>query len=378
MNFSKAVVMKAPGQLELREFPKPTLQNGSILAKVKLCGICGTDVHMFKGHLNVDFPIIPGHELVAEVYEIGGSEVLSDVLGNAIKQGDLIVWPCVYDTCRGKCWYCRWYGDYYGTSLCQEMKAHGFQNCETPPHLLGGWAEYIYLPPTTWVYKVPEGMPEEIAILVDPLSSSNGIERAVFHSSWLNRGLNLSSVVVIQGSGPIGTLGAVKARSLGANRVLMVGGPAERLEVARDFGVDETLNIFDVPEARERIKWVRDLTGGLEADVVVECTGVPDAVPEGLEMLKRGGVYVEIGHYTDAGDTKINPHSHLLAKDVTLIAQAGYARQQFRKDLALLERLRSSYPFRQLVTHTFDLADATKALEIAGTQRAMKVAIRPN
>jgi len=372
----KAVVMTGPGHLELREYPEPQLEEGTALVRMLMAGICGTDRHVFDGHMeDLEFPIIPGHENIGLVEKIA-SEV-KDVYGNPVSIGDRITWDAAYYTC-GECYYCKWLPSNYGSTFCHETLAYGFMNSEAPPHLLGGWAEKIVLQPGTWIYPVPNELATEEAVLVDVLASASGVERAVFHCSWLNMGLGLGQTVVVQGSGAVGLSAAIKAQVLGATRVIMVGGPAHRLALARECGVEETIDIAEVPDADDRVAAVHDLTGGVGADVVVECTGVPAAVPEGLEMLRTGGVFVEIGHFTDSGTTIINPFKHLCSKDVTLLGQYAYSSSQYRKDLALLVNNRDRFPFKKLVTHRFALSEHDEAMQTVRREDCLKAVFVPS
>jgi len=370
----KAIVMPGPGCLELREFPKPELKEGMMLVRMLMAGICGTDRHIFEGRMPLDFPVIPGHENIGVIEEIAGE--VKDAYGQPLAAGDRVVWDAAYWTC-GECYYCKWLPSNYGPTFCEQTLAYGFMNCESPPHLLGGWAEKIVLQPGTWIYRIPDELTDEQAVLVDVLASASGVERAVFHASWLNMGLGLGQTAVIQGSGTVAISAAIKAQLFGATKIIMVGGPAHRLELARDFGVDETIDIAKVQESAERVAAVRELTDGVGADLVVECAGVPSAVPEGLEMLRHGGVFVEIGHFTDTGTTVINPHEHLCAKDVTLIGQWAYSSAQYRKDLALLVRHRDRFPFERLVTHRFALSEHDKAMEMVKQEGCLKAVFVP-
>jgi len=108
--------------------------------------------------------------------------------------------------------------------------------------------------------------------------------------------------VVIQGSGPIGILAVAAAKEIGAGRVICVGAPEEpRLKLAREFGAEATVNIEEIKSPQERIARVRELVGHFGADLVMDCSGHPTAGPEGIEMLRDGGTYVEMGQFTDAG-----------------------------------------------------------------------------
>ena len=141
----------------------------------------------------------------------------------------------------------------------------------------------------------------------------------------------LGDTVVVQGSGPVGLNAAVFAALSGAAAVLMIGAPAARLEVAGRLGVDDTLDLSAAPDAAERVAWVRARTGGRGADVVIEATGNPQAVPEGLEMLRDAGRYVMVGQYTDAGDAAINPHRHVNRRHATVLGCWGYEFTHFHR-----------------------------------------------
>jgi threonine dehydrogenase-like Zn-dependent dehydrogenase len=370
----RAVVMVGPGELELREFPGPKLEQGTMLVRMIAAGICGTDRHIFDGHMPLDFPVIPGHETIGVVEEIAGE--FKDVHGRPLAVGDRVVWDAVFWTC-GECFYCKWLPSNYGPTFCERLRAYGFENCENPPHLLGGWAEQIVIVPGSWVYRVPDELSDEQAVLVDPLASASGVERAVSHCSYLNMGLGFGQTAVVLGSGTVGIFAAVKAQLLGATRIVMVGGPASRLELATEFGVDETLDINDVKDPSDRVRIIRELTDGVGADMVVECAGVPAAVTEGLEMLRHGGVFVETGHYTDSGSTEINPFRHLCYTDVTLIGQWGYSSAQYRKDLSLMVKHRDRFPFEKLVTHRFALSDYGQAIKAVKQEECLKAVLVP-
>jgi L-iditol 2-dehydrogenase len=370
----KAIVLYGPGRLELQEFPDPQLNEGMAVVRTSVAGICGTDRHIYDGHLRFDHPVILGHENVGIVEEVAGS--FKTVENEPLSVGDRVLWNAGFETC-GECFYCKWLPSNYGTTLCEKSRAYGFENCEEYPYLLGGWAEKVVILPGTAVYKVPDNLSDIHAVLVDPLASTSGIERAVFHCSWLGMGLGLGQTVVVQGSGTIGILAAVKAQLLGATRVIMIGGPKERLSMATEFGVDRTIDIEETKNPDDRVGIIRDLTEGVGADVVVDCAGVPLAVPEGLDMLRRGGIYVELGNFTDTGTVTINPFKHLCHKEVVLIGQWAYGSTQFRKDIALLLKHRDAFPFEKIVTHQFALHDYAEAIEAVSRQECVKVVFAP-
>ncbi len=195
---------------------------------------------------------------------------------------------------------------------------------DKPPHLWGGWAEAEYLDlemlPGTKIYRLPDYMPLWLGTLAEPLSSSiHGLKRAQEMGCFA-----VGDTVVIQGSGPIGALAIVAAREMGAGRVFVVGAPEEpRLSLCRKFGAEATVDIgrYDTPE--RRITAAREIVGGFGADVVIECSGHPSSGPEGIEMLRDGGTYIEMGQFTNAGSIDTNWH-RICVKAITVIGSWAF------------------------------------------------------
>ena len=208
----RAAVMTAPGRLETRHFPRPELSEpGSAVMKMEMAGICGTDKHTYRGETtqyggaeaenSTPFPIIAGHEnvgTVAEVYPKGYD--LRDFDGTPLRVGDRIV-MCPDISC-GKCYYCR-HGA--GFVWCDYVQGYGNSfTCEDPPHLMGGWAEYIYLRPDVHIYKVPEGLPVRIAAMAELMAVTGNLDKAKEFYSFANEGFASGDTVVVQGAGPWG------------------------------------------------------------------------------------------------------------------------------------------------------------------------------
>jgi threonine dehydrogenase-like Zn-dependent dehydrogenase len=122
-----------------------------------------------------------------------------------------------------------------------------------------------------------------------------------------------------------------------------------------------TVDLFEVADREERIRLVREATlGGRGVDVAIECAGVPSAVTEGIECLRNGGRYAELGHFSDVGAIPVNPWKHLLANNITLVGSSGYMAKHFRRALDILER--GAFPFELLVTHKLPLARAAEGM----------------
>lgn len=378
----KAAVIAAPGRMEIREFSYPVLGKGGIILRVEMAGICGTDKHTYRGE-NVQyagtpaerrtpFPIIPGHEIVGTIAKISAeAEARGDYYGQALAVGDRVtICP---DLICGECWTCR---NTFAYPWCENVRGYGNAfSAEEPPHLTGGWAECMYLFPGTFVYRVPEEMPPEVAVWSELFTVSAALERALAHCHP-SSGFHGAPIVVIQGVGPLGMCCLIRARMLGAGEIIATDLSSFRLSMAQRFGADEALNVGET-DTGERVKFVRERTGGRGADIVIECAGVAEAVPEGLEMLRQGGLYLELGNFVDTGEVPLNIHRHLCAKNVMLLGVTNHPYTGYGPSLKLMQRYHDRYPLADLITHCYPLQRAEEALLTSMQPEAMKVVIRP-
>jgi threonine dehydrogenase-like Zn-dependent dehydrogenase len=181
-------------------------------------------------------------------------------------------------------------------------------------------------------------------------------------------------VVVVQGAGPVGLAAVAVARDAGASSIIVIGGPEQRLERARQFGADVTIDIDSVPDRRAAV--LAATPGGFGADVVVECVGHPAAVAEGLEYGRDGAKMLVLGQYGDAGPTPLNPHL-ITRKQLELHGSWGFEPRHVHAALEFLGRGQERYPFAASVTHRFSLEQANEALETTRTWQSGKAVIVP-
>ncbi|HTO89370.1 MAG TPA: zinc-binding dehydrogenase [Thermoanaerobaculia bacterium] len=361
----RAAVMSGPGRpIELRTFALPRPEPGGALLETVASEVCGTDVHLHHGRLSgVPYPIIPGHVACGRVLQTNG--VLRDVDGREISTGSLVTFYDVFGTC-GACWHCL---VAKAATRCPHRRVYGITT-GVSDGLLGGWAEAVELKPGVRVLPLPEGL--------DPLDFMGGgcglptgfhaVERA---------SIALGDTVVVQGSGPVGLNAAIFAQLAGAARVLVVGAPQERLAAARRLGAEDVCDLAKLTDPAARVRWVRDRTGGRGADVVIEASGNPAALPEGLEMLRDAGTYVVVGQYTDAGDVAINPHRHVNRRHATILGCWGYEFTHLHRALALMAKHRERFRWRDLVTREYGLPEAGRALADMERLSVIKAVIRP-
>ncbi len=354
-----AVFVGADLPFEVQEFPILPVEPGGALVRMQMAAICGTDAHAM--HLAATpAPTIFGHENLGVVTELPPS-ITNDVLGEPLRAGDRVIFrdaPC------GRCFRCS-----MGES-CERYRAYGMIRADAPPHLRGGFGQYVQLSPTPWLLRVPDDVSNERALLsvIGNHTVLNGIERI--------GGINIGDTVVVQGSGPIGMGGLNQARLAGAGRVIVIGAPEGRLELARRLGADDTIALVDAPEPGDRVARVMEMTGGRGADFVIEASGGLTAYQEGLEMVRIGGRYLVIGQWTDYGPLPSNPT--LLTHKV--IRVQGVFSAGPRHIIRSLQAMRTivDRPVEDLITHRYMLDDINEGFAAHERLEAMVAVILPN
>ena len=370
----RAAVMTAPGTLEVRRFPVPDPEPGAVLMRVSLSGICGTDKHTYRGETAqyagtpheraIEYPLICGHENVGVVEATGGEVLAAD--GVALRAGDRIV-PSANVVC-GRCWYCRNGLPYY---LCEHLEDYGNSlNVSRPPSLFGGWAELMYLLPGTKIFRVPDELPDELAVLTEVMAVTHGVETARRVG-----GFDFGESVVVYGVGPLGLCHLVKSRLLGCGRLVAIDRLGSRLEAAAELGATLTLNAGELDEDELVARVHEHTTRG--AEVVHDCSGVPATFAPSLRMVRPGGVVVESGAFVDLGPVEVNPNRDFCTRSVTVIGIGGETATSYAPALELLTRGRELLPLERIVTHRVALEDAGAALELAQGDGATKVVLDP-
>lgn len=350
----KALVAYAPNDYRLEEIPVPKAGPYEMVVKVEGCGVCAGDVKALHGAPSfwggegnppyIKAPMVPGHEFIARVVEIG--EGITDFkVGDRVISEQIV--PC------GTCKYCKT-GRYW---MCEKHDLYGFQN-----NVNGGMAEYMKFPKEGRVYHVPEDLPLEAAILIEPFAcSKHAVDRAQISNE---------DIVVLSGAGTLG-LGMVSAARLrNPKKLIVLDMKDDRLELAKKFGADIVLN----PAKDDVQKVIMDLSEGYGCDIYIEATGHPSSVSQGLKMIRKMGRFIEFSVFKD-----------LVSVDWSIISD--------RKELDLLGSHLSPYCYETViewiasgkmksegvVTHTFGLDEWEKAFEIANKgDKSLKVMLIPN
>lgn len=374
----RAAVMTAPGApMELWELPEPELRPGEVLLETVASEVCGTDVHLHHGRLaGVPYPIIPGHVSVGRVVEVA-SRVQAEGVGHgsqpswlgggdsAPSVGDLVTFLDVHQVCHA-CHHCLVLGQ---PNRCPSRKVYGISH-SAHDGLLGGWAEAIVLRPDVQILKIPPELTAEDVI-------GGGCGLFTGFAAVERSDLAMGDTVVVQGAGPVGLACLAFAGLRGAGRLILIGAPEARLELGKLFGADEVLHLGHTSPA-ERMEVVQAATQGRGADVILEASGSPAAIPEGLNLLRDGGTYVVAGHYTDAGPVEVNPHTQVNRKHARIMGQWGTDLRHLVGALRLLARHGDRLPFHRVIGAAYALDETGQALADVEALSVTKAIIQPH
>ena len=379
MTTSHAAVMEGPGRIALREFDVPDPEPGVVVIAMRLSGICGTDKHTFRGESkqyagtaherDLEYPLICGHENVGTVVATGGPAY--DTNGVQLKEGDRVV-PGANVPC-GSCYYCLNSYPYY---FCQHLEDYGNSlNVGRAPSLFGGWSQYMYLLPRTPIFRVPDELPDEVAVITEVMAVTHGVDKGIAVLG-LQGGSRSGFSVAVLGTGPLGLCHLIKSRMLGAGMVIATDVLPGRLQFADQFGVDLALDA-SATDAAQRTDAILDATHGRGVDLVLDCSGVPSTFTEALRAVRTGGVVVEAGAFVDMGAVQMNPNSDICTRNVAILGIGGELATEYEPSMRLMTANLDRYPLTKITTHILPMDRAHEAVMLAQSGEAMQVAVDP-
>ena len=371
--------MEEPGRIGLRQLEVPEPEPGAVVIAIHLSGICGTDKHTFRGESrqyagtaherDIEYPLICGHENVGTVASVGGR--VFDSGGVELRVGDRVV-PGANLPC-GHCYYCANNFPYY---FCQTLEDYGNSlNLSRRPGLFGGWSQYMYLLPGTPVFRVPDALPDEVAVITEVMAVTHGVDTALTILG-AQGGTRSGFSVAVLGVGPLGLCHLVKCRMLGAGFVAATDLLTGRLERAAGFGVDLAMDAAST-STDERVAGILDATDGRGVDMALDCSGVPATFNEALRVVRTGGVVVESGAFVDMGPVQINPNSDICSRNVSVLGIGGERATEYEPSMRLMLANLDRYPLRTIVSHILPLDQAQEAVLLAQSDEAMQVALDP-
>ena len=342
-----ALLDKPEGNFVIDEYPLPEPAPGTVLMKIDLCGVCGTDIHTWQTkNLELEYPISLGHEIVGKVAALGKG-VTTDYIGKTLKEGDRIgVIPAIH--CH-RCYFCTIAKT---PEKCLHWKTYGtWPKADQEPYFSGGYADYLYIHDPNSVFLKMATIPER-GVFLEPM--------AVVIHSMLHAHIKLGDTVVVQGAGPIGLLTIAATKIDGASKIIAFGRKnRKRLELAKKMGADETICHLDIPEQKERKNFVfENSLNRVGADVVFNTVGTTKGFEESLDYVRDSGTLIEVGNFVDSGTFPFNPCKHLLEKGIKIIGSFDNEAEHFVRALPVVSD--SRIPITELITHRLPLSDVQR------------------
>jgi threonine dehydrogenase-like Zn-dependent dehydrogenase len=363
METKVAFIERPGGPIRVEARPLPELEPGSVLLRTRYSEVCGTDCHLFHGKLaGVPYPLTPGHVSVGEIEAMNGP--VYDVVGRPFSEGELVTFLDVHETC-GACWHCL---VAKAATRCPSRRVYGI-TYGTDEGLLGGWSQHLYLKPGVRLIRLPEGLDSRVFIAggCGMPTAFHAVERAT---------IQLGDTVVVQGSGPVGLSTVAFARMAGAGEIILLGAPEKRLAMGTSFGADQVIDIRGL-SSEDRIASILDRTQGWGADVVIEASGNPAAVAEGVRMVRDAGTYVIVGQYTDNGDVTLNPHLDINKKHLDIRGCWGSEFTHVYRSTAMMARTKDQLDWTSMISRDYGLAEAAQALADVENLQVIKAIIDP-
>jgi threonine dehydrogenase-like Zn-dependent dehydrogenase len=352
----RVVVLRAyQAPFEIHEYEVPDPEPGAVLLKMTQAGICGSDLHSWRGDRTQALQPIAaagqamGHEGNGVIAKLGKG-VTTDWAGRPVKEGDRVVHWSI--TACGRCRSCA-----RGlTNLCTRPPDRYPAPAGVWPYFTGTYADYFYVTPNRPFYLVPDEIPDASLSWVNCAmgTSAEGLDLAR---------CGLGDNVVIQGAGGLGLCAAAIATYRGAAKVIVVDRLPDRLALAERFGADHTINIDELDTVEARRDRIMELTGGEGADIVMELVGVTELIPEGVGYLAPGGTLVEIGHVMAGRQFSLDPRSIIRGKSI--LGSSGYRHTLLPGLLDLMVKTQDRVPYDKIVSDQFPLDRVNEAMGIA-------------
>ncbi len=341
---SLAAVLHEPGRLELVERPAPEPGPGEVLVEVGACAICGSDFHLIDGHVRrAKYPVVPGHELMGVVSALGPGAEGVEVGARACIENHV---HC------GECYFCRM----GRVNLCNNSRSIGM-------NVDGGYSRHVIAPAKS-VLPLPDALDDATASVMQTLGTG-------YHVVMNRARLEAGESVAIIGMGPVGLCALAAAKYAGA-RVIAIDAVADRLEVAREMGADETIDV----RAHDSVAAVQDFTGGHGADAVLEVVGGAQnkTMEQAFEMARKGGRIVVVGAFSV--DAPI-PLEHLQHLEKEIIGSRGHP-DTFEVCIDLAAR--GELNVKPMITHRIPLSMVHRGIEMMRERKdgAIKVVLIPN
>ncbi len=348
----RAVTIHGPLDVRVEDRPEPELESaGDAIVRVDATGVCGSDLHIYEGRIEIEPGFTIGHEYVGTVIEVGEAV-------NEVALGDRVLGT--YLTACGRCFFCR-RGEYH---QCDSSRVFG--HGATLGSLQGTQAERALVPHADVVLRrIPEGLSDEVALFAGDVAGTG--YHAIFGDAARPDPPEAGSAVAVVGLGPVGLSAVQFARASGAALIVAIDSVAGRLEVARSFGAVPVHLSDEDPRAR-----VKQLTGGRGVDLAVDAVGHPDALDLAIRVARKAGTVSVLGVYAERAEIHMG-----VVWIKALRMRTGQANVIGHLDRVLAMLSAGIVDPAPLVTHTMSLDEAPDAYEVYARREALKIVLRP-
>jgi 2-desacetyl-2-hydroxyethyl bacteriochlorophyllide A dehydrogenase len=343
----RAVTFQAPGEVRIEDRPDPSLEApDDAIVRVESTGICGSDLHIYHGRVQIEPGFVIGHEYVGTVVEVG------DAVGE-VAVGDRVLGT--YSTACGGCFFCH-RGEYH---KCDHGRVFG--HGATLGSLQGAQAELLLVPHANLVLRrVPEGISDDAALFAGDVAGT------AYHA-MSEGGLEPGGSVAVLGLGPVGLCAVQVAQAAGAALIVAIDSVPERLRVAESLGASAVHLSEDDPRGT-----VKKLTDGRGVDMSIEAVGHPDALDLACRLARKAGTVSVIGVYAERTEVHMGV---VWIKALTL--RTGHANVIGHLDRVLAMLASGALDPAPLVTHRMPLDEAAEAYAAYDRREALKVVLAP-
>jgi putative phosphonate catabolism associated alcohol dehydrogenase len=332
------------------------------IVKISLTTICGSDVHTWLGHRPFPTPTILGHEIVGKIVKLG-KNLQFDFNGKKLNVGDRITWSMTA-SCQ-KCFFCK-----KGLpQKCVNLFKYGHTKSVGNLELTGGFANFIIIRKGSFIFKIPNQISDEEAapLMCAGATITNGLDEANFSKC---------NFVVVQGCGALGLYACAFSKQLGAKKIIAIDIYNDRLSLAKEFGADYVIN---AKQENNIMKKIEKITKGIGADYVIEVTGSPKVIDQGIKFLRIGGKYILLGAIYP-GSKFVLDSSEIITKCIQIIGMHNYKPEALDLAIKLMLKTQNKYPYKKLVGIQYNLTldgieDALKSFQSKKTTRP---SIKPN
>jgi 2-desacetyl-2-hydroxyethyl bacteriochlorophyllide A dehydrogenase len=343
----RAVTFQAPCDVQLDDVPEPELlAPDDAIVRVEASGICGSDLHIYHGRVQIEPGFVIGHEFVGEVIA-AGDEV------SRVSVGDRVLGT--YGTACGECFFCK-RAEFH---KCDEARVYG--HGATLGDLQGAQAEQVLVPHANLTLRpVPEGLSDDVALFAGDVMGTG------FHAID-SRPLAEGETAAVLGLGPVGLCAVQAAKAAGASQVIAIDTVEDRLAMAESFGATPVHLTEEDPRGE-----VKKLTEGRGVDLAVEAVGHPEALDLAVRLARKAGTVSVTGVYAERAEV----HMGLIwIKALTLTSGHANVIKHLDRVLELLGD--GKLDPAPLVTHHMKLDEAPDAYRVYDNKEALKIVLAP-